>query len=133
MGYDVHITRRENWFDEDGPDISLDEWLSVVKQDPEIRVDGFAEAQSAEGSLLRMESAGLAVWTAYSGHEENGNKAWFDYRGDRITVKNPDKEILVKMWCLAQHLSATVQGDEGERYDRSGSVIRRSKPWWKFR
>ena len=142
MGYDVHITRKEDWSDEDGPDIAIDEWLSLVNGDPEMRLDGFAETQTAEGSLVRMESAGLSVWTAYSGHEEDGNKAWFDYHSGGITVKNPDKEILIKMWQLAQQLSATVQGDEGEQYDQSGSVIGAgatkaeainvSKPWWKL-
>jgi hypothetical protein len=47
---------------------------------------------------------------------------WFDYRRGRIVVKNPDQEILRKMWLLAQRLSAKVQGDDGETYDRKGSL-----------
>ena len=140
MGYDVHITRKEDWFDEDGPAIGIDEWLSLVNQDSEMRLDGCAEARTAEGPVLRIDSPGLAVWTRYSGHEEDGNKAWFDYHDGLITVKNPDQEILSKMGLLAQQLSATVQGDEGERYDQNGLVIsaaestavKVSKPWWKF-
>ncbi|MFI7503948.1 hypothetical protein ACIBVL_36815 [Streptomyces sp. NPDC049687] len=34
MGYDVHITRRENWWDEEGQDISTAEWEAVVAADP---------------------------------------------------------------------------------------------------
>ncbi|MFB7260449.1 hypothetical protein [Streptomyces nojiriensis] len=34
MGYDVHITRRENWWDEEGQDISTAEWEAAVAADP---------------------------------------------------------------------------------------------------
>jgi prepilin-type processing-associated H-X9-DG protein len=120
MGYDVHITRKQNWFDENGPEISLDEWIAVVMTDKETRLDGYAEAKLRDGSVLRMERDGLAVWTAYSRHGENGNMAWFDFRRGNAIVKNPDREILQKMWSLAQKLSAKVQGDDGEFYDASG-------------
>ena len=120
MGYEVHITRRENWFDEDGPAISIDEWLKFVASDPEMRMDGYAEAVKSDGSVIRVENEGLAVWLKYSGHQLDGNMAWFDFQAGRITTKNPDAEILKKMWAVAQGLSAKVQGDEGESYDKNG-------------
>ncbi len=115
MGYDVHITRKENWFD-DGQDITLPEWKAYLDKDKEMRLDNFAEAKTGEGATIRVVSEGLAVWTAYSGHEKNGNMAWFDYRQGNITVKNPDDEILNKMISISQSLNAKVQGDEGEIY-----------------
>ena len=36
MGYDVHITRRENWWDEEGQDINTAEWEAVVTADPDL-------------------------------------------------------------------------------------------------
>ncbi|ROR46495.1 hypothetical protein [Kitasatospora cineracea] len=36
MGYDVHITRRENWWDEEGQDISTAEWEVLVATDPSL-------------------------------------------------------------------------------------------------
>ena len=68
---------------------------------------------------------------------ESGNKAWFLCREDRVTVKNPDEEILRKMWSVAQDLSVKVQGDDGEIYDSSGNGNYRQqplpkKPRWKF-
>lgn len=153
MGYELCITRKENWFDEDGPLISLDEWLAYVEGDPEMRFDGFAEAKLPDGSILRIEGEGLSVWTAYSGHEVDGNMAWFDYRGDSILVKNPDEEIIGKMVRIGRALGAKVQGDEGEVYAEDGSSnweeLRnqappkrpqsehvgepsQKKPWWKF-
>jgi hypothetical protein len=123
MGYDVHITRKQSWSDDSGPEISLAEWIAVVQADREMRVDGFAEAQVEEGRVLRVENEGLSVWTAYSRHGMDGNMAWFDFRKGNVVAKNPDTEILRKMWSLAQALSAQVQGDEGELYGASGDQL----------
>jgi len=122
MGYDVHITRKENWFDESGPRIDIDEWEAVVLSDPDMRLDGYASAVVGNGSVLRIESNGLAVWTAYAGNGIDGNMAWLDFRQGNIVVKNPDGAILRKMWLLAQRLDAKVQGDECEAYGEDGTV-----------
>jgi hypothetical protein len=37
-----------------------------------------------------------------------------------VVVKNPDSEILRKMYVVAQSLSAKVKGDEWEVYRRDG-------------
>jgi hypothetical protein len=137
MGYDVHITRKQSWSDENGPEIPLAEWIAVVGADPDMRLDGYAETRVGDGSILRLESEGLSVWTAYSRHSENG-MAWFSFHKGNVVVKNPDPEILQKMWSLAQALSAKVQGDDGELYDASGTQLRMSpevggeRPWWRF-
>jgi hypothetical protein len=128
MGYDVHITRKHDWFDEKGPQISLAEWLALVAADSEMRLDGYAETRLPGGSVFRTEKEGLSVWTAYSQHDESGNKAWFLYHGGEIAVKNPDDEILRKMWSIAQLLSAKVQGDDGEIYDSSANGSYRQEP-----
>jgi|CXWL01.1.fsa_nt_gi hypothetical protein len=142
MGYDIHITRRAEWFDERAPAIALDEWLAVVRNDPELRLDGFAEAPLSDGSVLRVEDSSMAVWHAYSRHGYNNGAAWIWWNGGNIEAKNPDKEILRKMWLIAQRLSARVQGDECEFYDSAGEVIADSladhappptpRPWWRF-
>ena len=115
MGYDLHITRADNWFDSETAPISLDEWAAYVAADPEMRMDGFAEAK-VDGYILRTENDGLAVWVAYSGHGKDGNMAWFDYCDGRIVVKNPDDEIIDKMKRIAAYFHAAVLGDEGEAY-----------------
>ena len=141
MGYEIHITRKEHWSDEEEPTISLDEWKAYIRGDSEMRLGGFAEAIVGDGSKLRVEVEGLAVWTAYSEHEING-MAWFGLFEGEVHVKNTDTEILQKMWRIAEKLGARVQGDEGEFYDSSGQVddslefdtpaIAIKKPWWKF-
>jgi hypothetical protein len=131
MGYDVHITRKTDWFD-DEPAIPLEEWLSTVAADPEMRLDGYAEALLPSGDTLRVESEGLAVWTAYSRAGVGGGQAWFDYQDGNVVVKDPDREIRAKMWRLAQTLQAKVQGDEDEVYDARGANTSAKKAWWQW-
>ena len=76
MGYEIHITRKTEWFDEDGPEISLEDWKAYIASDPEMRLDGYAEATMENGDVFRTEHDGIAVWTAYSGHGVDGNMAW---------------------------------------------------------
>jgi len=116
MGYDVHITRAEDWTKSEANPITLDEWLACIASDPEIRLDAVAEARTPRGDVLRTESKGLAVWTAWSNDGEDDNHAWMAHRRGRIVVKNPDSAILMKMCEIAQRLGARVQGDEGEFY-----------------
>lgn len=120
MGYDLHITRKSDW-PLPGNDITLDEWLAVVAADPEMRLDGFAEAALPDGQVLRTEDPSLAVWTAYRGHGSDGGTALMCLSGGNIDTKNPDEEIRRKLWRLAQALNARVQGDDGEFYDEFGN------------
>ncbi len=55
MGYDVHITRKDEWFSEEGAEISLDEWKQYIDSDPEMRLDNYAETDTPEG-ILRVAS-----------------------------------------------------------------------------
>lgn len=116
MGYDVHITRADDWTDSANAPVALAEWLSYVAGDPEMRLDGVAVAHVAGQQALAYESAGLAVWIAYSGHDVGGNRAWFDWYEGRVVVKNPDAEILDKMKRIAAALGARVVGDDDESY-----------------
>jgi hypothetical protein len=140
MGYEVHITRKENWFD-DGPEIALEEWLNVVRSDVEMRLDGHAEATVGAGAVLRMEDPSMSVWVGYSKHGQNGNMAWLWHSRGNVMANNPDEEILRKMSLIATRLSAKVQGDEGELYGQDGNPIDEEasthsnlglKPWWRF-
>lgn len=147
MGYEVHITRKQEWFDSDGPDISLEEWKAYLSSDPEMRLDGYAEAATVKGDVLRVEQEGLAVWIAYSGHGLNGNMAWLYPGSGGIVAKNPDEEILRKMFGIAQAPGARVVGEEGEEYGAAGEMVASegsarcdvaadeksaTRPWWKI-
>jgi hypothetical protein len=120
MGYDVHITRASDWTESAAHPISLDEWVGYVSSDSEMRLDNRAEATTTSGDDLAIESPGIAVWTAWRSDGVRGNHAWFYYFDGEIMVKNPDREILRKMYRIAVALKARVQGDEGEFYDADG-------------
>ena len=134
MGYDIHITRKENWFDEGGLEISLSEWLAYISNDSEMRLDGYAEATVGGGAALRVTDPSMAVWVAHPEHGERDGMAWLWLGGGNIVAKNPDKEILSKMYRISQVFSAKVQGDDGELYDCNGAqqVIPIHKPWWRI-
>lgn len=122
MGYELHITRRENWFDEeDIRDISLSDWKVYVENDPDMRFESYATAKISEEEDLLYSSEGLSVWTKYSKDGIQGNHAWFDHSNGNISVKNPDPEIVEKMVLIAEHFKAKVQGDDGEFYDSRNS------------
>lgn len=116
MGYEVHITRAAEWVDADLAPITIEEWIAYVRSDPEMRLDAFAEASTTDGASIRVESPGVAVWTAWPAEPGDGGFAWFDHRGGWIVVENPDQAILAKALAIAERLGATVQGDDGELY-----------------
>lgn len=123
MGYDVHITRKGNWFDKSESGIGIDEWKALVLSDPDMRLEGHPSAVVGGGNILSMESEGLAAWTANAGTASSGNTAWFHFRRGNVVVRNPDGATRVKMWQLARKLDAKVQGDECEVYGADGRVI----------
>src|SRR5262249_20268559 len=87
MGYDVHITRADDWTEAESTPITLDEWLTYVHSDSEMRLDGYAEAPLPDGRAFRVESPGLSVWTGYSQDGQNSNHAWFHWTGGLVVVK----------------------------------------------
>ncbi|PDS34454.1 hypothetical protein CO665_30965 [Rhizobium anhuiense] len=140
MAYDLHITRKENWF-APTPGFTLQDWLGYVDSDPELKHDGFAEATVADGKVLRIEQHGLCVWAAYSGGKTGNGVCWLSWnQSGSIDAKNPDQEIRQKMWSIAQRLGAKVQGDDGELYGPDGNQIVEiastatisKRAWWRF-
>jgi hypothetical protein len=39
MGYDLHITRADHWAENEGHEITRDEWFALVASDPELTPD----------------------------------------------------------------------------------------------
>ena len=136
MGYDVHITRTEDWLESESAPITLEEWLGYIERDAEM-----ALVRRAEAPGVTYESEGLAIWMGYSKNQEGGTQAWFDFRKGRVVVKNPDRELLRKMHAVASAFNARVQGAEGELYDADGeqcAAVAEVDPtgdqrsWWRW-
>ncbi|HLP51828.1 MAG TPA: hypothetical protein VK154_13160 [Chitinophagales bacterium] len=122
MGYDLHITRKEKWYDEVSPDdITIQEWVDYVKTDKELEFAG--ESKKPE--------EWLAIWLA----EPTNKQIPFSYYNGCIQTKNPDDATIRKMLNIAQKLGAKVIGDEDEIWDESylaAEAKKADKPWWKF-
>jgi hypothetical protein len=101
MGYDVHITRADNWAENQGFEISTEEWLNLVQEDHE---------------LIPMPENGkyFVIWHGTTKYPET----WFNWSNGNIDTKAPDKATFHKMLQIALKLNAKVQGDEGELYDK---------------
>lgn len=115
MGYELHITRKANWVDKEGPEITTEEWASVVAADPELEMVGVAHAKIDGEVVLTYTHEWLAQMVTHPRLEEHG--AWIDWTDGSIDVKNPDEVLIAKMCEIARKLGARVQGDEGEYYD----------------
>ncbi len=103
MGYDIHITRAESYYENDGQWIRANEWLSYVSGDPELKLAGY------NGEYF-------ALWSGKSKYPD----PWLDWFEGNIFSKNPDDPITNKMVEIAKLLGAKVQGDHGEVYIGGG-------------
>jgi hypothetical protein len=105
MGYDVHITRAEDWVDSSETPITVEEWVAYAESDPDLR--------------RNAADSGEAPYDLRVGADET----WLDWFEGAILTKNPTEPVRAKMAQIAAALAANVQGDEGERYGPDGRVI----------
>lgn len=100
MGYDLHITRKEFWADDGGPEILREEWVALVEADPSIQPDD--------------KNPGPHNYVFQYG--ENACPLWWDSDQGEIYTKNPDPPVIEKLVQIAALLGAQVMGDDGEIY-----------------
>ena len=120
MGYDLHITRAEDWLDSKQHPILESEWLAVVHADPALEVDtlSYSARRTAEGTTERHHPI------AWIGHPDSALvRPNFWYEDGKISGKGPDDPTLKKMIEIARKLNARVMGDDAEEYDEVGGRI----------
>lgn len=107
MGYDLHVTRKEYWCNETGPDISLDEWIRYARSDEEVQQD--PDNPGDENWIVVL---GLDSWPL-----------WWRTTGE-VYTKNPEDAMIQKLISIASVLNAQVLGDDEEIYrmDASGFI-----------
>ena len=115
MGYDLHITRADEWSESESRPISLEEWLAVVADDPELHRDP-ADANS--------QWPGFVYWADPSQPVEEWWQ-WLCHERGEIVTKSPDAPLRRKMHELAARLGARVLGDDGEEYGADGQPVDR--------
>ena len=122
MGYEVHITRADDWTLSQQHPILEKEWLEVVHSDPTLQV-------SEEDFLGDGTDQGhrAVVWLAHPG------KPQFWYGNGMVTKKHPDEPTLAKMVEIAQRLNARVIDDDGAdivEEEESSSTEQNHRSWW---
>ncbi|QXE38703.1 hypothetical protein KQY30_35275 [Streptomyces sp. GMY02] len=115
MGYDVHVTRRTPWWEEEGELITTQEWAAVVAADADLEMVRVAQASPHGQDGMEYRHEWLAQMVTHPERDTQG--AWLDWREGRIVVKNPDEILLKKMREIGGVLGARVQGDDCEYYD----------------
>ena len=106
MGYDVHISRRENWFDDEGPTIAASEFEAAVEHDPNLALVPVPTDRNGDPQPMAVLASDAQL------RRESGLR----WRAGRISSKNPSDLLLEAMCRLAERLDARVQGDDGEFY-----------------
>jgi hypothetical protein len=102
VGYELHITRADDWVASESLPITEAEWLAAAEADPRIEVfsgNSGPTWQSAEGPSLR----------------------WFE---GQVNIKGVESQSQVgEIAAFAANLGARLQGDDGETYDLSGRPV----------
>ena len=139
MGYDLHITRRQDWADPDGPEITLEEWLDYLTIDPSLERDIEFESSLDPAVATGAKESTMVLWNEWpsrgSGEEV---RLWLSH--GNVMATDADVDLRRKMFVMADVLGARLQGDNGEIYNSIGEPegrrARRSsggkRPWWRF-
>lgn len=99
MGVELHITRAEFWAENEGFEISADEWLAYVAADPELELDP-------------RNGKHFVQWLGKYSYEE----PWIDWFQGNLSSKWPVTALYRKMLSIAAVLKAKVMDDEGTVY-----------------
>ncbi|HDI4959762.1 TPA: hypothetical protein PNO53_004177 [Salmonella enterica] len=110
MGWELHIVRTENWFDNASNPISSEEWLQLVNGHKELSID------SNNGDFF-------AVWSGQSEQDE----PWLDWSDGRISTKHPDETLYCKMLQVAEKLNAIVVDEDNHKYLLPSDLINPSR------
>ncbi|WMW82037.1 hypothetical protein RF679_07050 [Undibacterium cyanobacteriorum] len=112
-GYDLHITRANEWTLSSKKPISERELKAAVASDAELKMDTTASAENPiTRERIQVTNRLMASWIDPTTKE----KHYFYYFRGEIIVKNPSENTIAKMKAVAKKLSARVQGDDGEWY-----------------
>ena len=107
MSIYYYVTRKRNPLEANGPDISAEEWIDLVKGDPDLSIADPPNRLS--GGRGR---GNYAVWNSYPG----GYPAWFCLCAGSVEVKGIDDTILAKLHEFAAKLDARVVSETGEEW-----------------
>lgn len=113
MGYELHIHRKDNWFDEkSSKPVSYEEWKAVAKADEELIIVGSYGDRRVDFEI-----------PIYGWPKPDGEAVSFIWLIDEVSVSFSGDAAIVKAFELSQKLGAKLQGDENEVYRADGSFF----------
>lgn len=102
----VYVMRRADPLDDPGPQITRDEWLSLVADDPDLSLE------DPPDRFPGYKDAVYAAWKNYPG----GYPAWFVWFRGNIEVKGLDDDLLGKLRAFAAALNARIVSELDEEF-----------------
>jgi hypothetical protein len=107
LAYDLHVVRTAHWLDASTNPISRDEIDHLITTDPTLEWSNqdFVDMKSDAGETVRYY---MIDW--------NGVSCFWWYR-DQIVCSGADEAQIGKLLSIAVALSASVVGDDGEKYE----------------
>ena len=106
MGIYVYVTRKEDPLDEEeGNNISAEEWRAVVDADPDLALRDPPDKAQKDRTIY-------SAWDSYPG----GYTAWFGLAFGNIEVKGIDEALLAKLRTFAAKLDGRIVSEEGESF-----------------
>ena len=141
MSYDIHITRKEDWSDSEGPEITRNEWISYMNIDKSIVLDQDRSAEVDPRVASGAKDPTHARWVEWPGRDAGAKEAWMWLENGNVMASDADAAFRQKLFLIADSLGAKLMGDKGEIYNSIGepekgrSRLRpdgRKRAWWKF-
>ena len=141
MRHDVYITRKEDWSDIDGPEITLDEWVAFVFADNSLEIDPHKAAAEDPRVASGAKEATHAIWTNWPARQAGIDEAWVWLERGNLVATGADTTFRRKLFLIADGLDACLMGENGEFFNSSGdpgASRPRARPagkkrrWWKL-
>lgn len=141
MGYDLYITRKDDWSDSEGPDITMDDWTEYLFIDASLEIDQ-KRAEAVDPRVAsHSKEATHTRWLEWPGRIPDEDEAWMWLEQGNIVASDPDADFRRKLFLIADGLGARLMGTDGETYNsvgepESGRARLRDdgvkRPWWRF-
>lgn len=133
MGYDLYITRKEDWSDTDGPWITMNDWTEYLFIDKSLEIDR-ARAEAVDPRVAsRAKEPTHTRWLDWPDREPGVKEAWMWLEQGNIVAPDLDISFRRKLFLIADSLDARLMNEDGVTYDSSGNrATSLKRAWWKL-